>query len=96
MIKALAYVTIALVLGVAMTLLPTWLFLAKTDQPYASYAARLSSGRIPLLDQEGDSHGEPIMPQWLGIAGASFVVASVVYILFKRETLDPFARDSPR
>lgn len=95
MTKALAYVALAVVLGIAMTLLPTWLFLTKTDQPYFSYAEKLSSGRIPLLSEE-DGIGESIVPQWPGIVGVGLIVAFVVYVLVKRRSLDPRDQDSPR
>jgi hypothetical protein len=93
-IKAIAYATIAVFLGLVMTLIPAWVFLAGTSRSYSGFAAELSSGRIPLLTPDEDSDNEIVTPQWLGITGASFVVASVIYVLFRRETLNPFARVS--
>jgi hypothetical protein len=92
MIRVLAYVTIAVVLGLALVLIPTWLFLAKTYESSSSYAGKISTSRIPILDYQEEDRGEPFVPQWLGITGASLVVASVIYVFLKHVTLNTPAK----
>jgi hypothetical protein len=95
MIKALVYSTLAVILGVAMTLLPTWLFLITTDQPSFSYVEKLSSGRIPLLSLE-DEISEPFAPQWPGIVWGGLITALAIYVLVKRRGLNTRDQKSPR
>lgn len=85
--KALLYVVIAIALGLVMTLIPTYLFLVKADQ-YGKIIPRFASIEDfvpPLLDSE-QNHVETVSPREMEILGISFVVASIVYVLFKRRT----------
>lgn len=85
--KALLYVVIAIALGLAMTLIPTSLFLVKADQ-YGKIIprfARIEDFVPPLLDSE-QNHVETVSPREVEVLGISFVVASIVYVLFKRKT----------
>lgn len=88
MIKALAYAALAVVLGVAVILLPTWLLLAKVDPSSFSYAEEFSSGRIPLLSSE-NGIDEPVMPQWPGVVAAGLLAASITFVLVKRRGSNP-------
>jgi hypothetical protein len=83
MIKALAYATLAVVLGIAVILVPTWLLLVKVDPSSFGYAEKFSSGRIPLLSPE-NGIDEPIMPQWPGVVAAGLLAASIAFALVKR------------
>lgn len=88
--KAIAYVVTAIILGLVMTLVPTWLFLVKEGQQEKLeevFAHFSSEGlRPPFLDYSEQNHVEAISHREVEILGVSFVVASIVYILFKRKT----------
>lgn len=88
--RTLLYVIIAITLGLAMTLVPTSLFLVKADQyeKLTEAFAGLTGAenlRLPLLDYS-ENHVETVSPREVEILGVSFVVALIVYVLFKRET----------
>lgn len=82
--KALVYITAALILGLAMTLLPTWFLLARADQQEKS--AQILAQHIPFLENTEQNHVETVSPREVEALGISFVAASVIYILFKRRT----------
>ena len=89
--KAAVYVATAIILGLVTTLLPTCLFLVNADQQekLAEAFARSLSGkdfRLPLLDYSEQNHVGAISAREVEILSISFVVASIVYILFKRKT----------
>jgi len=87
--RALVYVITAVVLGLAMTLVPTWLFLASADQHGkpgirgASLQFR-SEDLIPPLLKEQNNNGS-VSSKEVEVLGISFIVASIVYIAFKRK-----------
>lgn len=82
--KTLAYVVIAIILGLAMTLTPTWLFFAKADQRGERREGWWSVQTLP--DYSGQNHVETVSSKEVEVLGISFVVASIVYFLFKRKT----------
>jgi hypothetical protein len=85
--KALGYVAVAVILGLSLILVPTYLFLVKAgDQGFFSGQGSLAA-RLPLIGQsEYSDHVEKVSATDLEVLGVSFVIASVVYILFKRKT----------
>lgn len=86
--KALAYITIAIILGLAMTLIPTSLFLVQADQ-YGKLAEAFASAenwRIPLLGDSERNHTAHVSSTEVEILGISFFVALAIYVLFKRKT----------
>jgi len=88
--KTIAYIVTAIILGLVMTLVPTWLFLVKADQQekLAEVLAHFSRRdlRPPFLGYSEQNHVETVSPREVEILGVSFIVASIVYILFKRKT----------
>jgi hypothetical protein len=85
--KALWYVVVAVILGLALILVPTYLFLVKAVDQGSSSGQRSLAARLPLIGQsEYSDHVEKVSAKELEVLGVSFVVASVVYILFKRRT----------
>jgi hypothetical protein len=85
--KALGYVVVAVILGLALILVPTYLFLVQASD-LGSFSGRGSFGaKLPLIGQsEYSNHVEKVSAKELEVLGVSFVIASVVYILFKRKT----------
>jgi hypothetical protein len=85
--RGLLYIVIAIVLGLAMTLVPTSLFLVNADRYRKAMPcfAGIEDFVPPLLDLE-QNHVETVSPREVEILGVSFVVASIVYVLFKRKT----------
>jgi hypothetical protein len=78
--KALGYVVVAVILGLALILVPTYLFLVQaSDLGYFS-------GQGSFGQSEYSNHVEKVSARELEVLGVSFVIASVVYILFKRKT----------
>jgi len=86
MSRALIYVVIAITLGLAMTLVPTSIFLVNADR-YGKAIPRFASIEDfvpPLLDSE-QNHVGTVSSREVEVLGFSFVVALIVYVLFKRE-----------
>jgi hypothetical protein len=84
MAKPVVYVAVAIILGLAMTLLPTWFFIVNT---YGTTSmANLSADRIPFVSYPQENQVESVSSRELAILSISFVVASVVYFLFRRRT----------
>jgi hypothetical protein len=87
--RALVYVITAIVLGLAMTLVPTWLFLVNADQhgKPGMWGASLqfrSEASIPPLLKEQNNNGT-VSSKEMEVLSISFIVASIVYIAFKRK-----------
>lgn len=83
--KVVIYAVIAISLGVVMILLPTWLFIQGIAQPKISFAlSRLTSVQPPLIEHQERGYSDAISQRDWGILGISFIVASIVYILFRR------------
>lgn len=82
--KRVVYVAIAVILGLVIILLPTWVFFAKTVEPGKAEFLR-SKGAIPFLDYPEKNHVETVSPKEFGVFGISLVAASIVYFLFRRE-----------
>ncbi len=85
MTKAVMYVAIAVILGLVMTLVPTWLFIA-TIRGTTNIESYFAASRIPMVDYPEENHVESVSSRELGILSGSFVVASIVYFLFRRKT----------
>ncbi|MFQ6068097.1 MAG: hypothetical protein ACE5KD_00985 [Candidatus Bathyarchaeia archaeon] len=81
--KALAYITAAIVLGLVMTLIPTWFFVVKANRD-EKLGARTSAWKLPLLDYSEQNRIETVSSRDVEILSISFIVASIVYVLFKR------------
>ena len=85
--KALGYVVVAVVLGLALILVPTYLFLVQASDQVPSFGQGSFGARFPLIERsEYANHVEKVSAKELEVLGTSFVIASVVYILFKRKT----------
>ncbi|UCE96151.1 MAG: hypothetical protein JSV51_00645 [Candidatus Bathyarchaeota archaeon] len=87
--KALAYSFIAIILGLLMTLIPTFFFLANADQygNLAEVLGRFSNAenlRLPLLDYPEQVHQETVSIKEVNIFGISFVISLIIYVLYKR------------
>lgn len=85
--KALVYVAIAIILGLATVLIPTSFFLVKADQYGRIVLLFSSTGKSipPLLEYSEENHVGITSSKELEILGIGFVVASIVYVLFKRK-----------
>jgi len=68
--KAFSYMIVATILGLSIILIPT-IFLGDYENVHAHYW--------------GSSYDEPISSNDITILGATFLIASVIFILFKRE-----------
>lgn len=86
--KALGYTTFAIILGLAMILIPTVLFVGVSEHgnlvetlQQITRAAGLSQ---QFLDYSDQSRVEPVSSEEVNVLGISFAVASVIYILSKR------------
>lgn len=85
--KALGYVVVAVVLGLALILVPTYLFLVQASDQVPFSGQGSFGARFPLIERsEYANHVEKVSAKELEVLGTSFVIASVVYILFKRKT----------
>ncbi len=87
--KALLYIAAAIIFGLAMTLLPTWLYLVQANQQetFAEALARFAQAReLPLLQYSEKNHVDPISLTEVEIFGLGFVVAVVAYVLVRRKT----------
>jgi hypothetical protein len=85
MSKAGVYTTIAVVLGLAMTLIPSWFFLSGAANDYKG-AVQLASDRLPLLESPEENHVVLVSHKDVGILGGSFLVALTVYGIFRART----------
>ncbi len=84
--KAIGYTAIAITLGLAIILVPTWFFIHLDQQgQFMNLYVTERSATPPWLYSQ-DNNIQPISPVDMEILGISFVVASIVYILFKRKT----------
>ncbi len=87
--KSLLYIATAIVLGIAVMLIPTWIFLVKAGQEERlteAFARAFSGGegiRPPLQDFE-QNHLEAVSSREVEVLGVTFVAALIVYTLFKR------------
>ncbi|MDH5634959.1 MAG: hypothetical protein OEY30_03930 [Candidatus Bathyarchaeota archaeon] len=85
--KALGYVVVAVVLGLALIIVPTYLFLVQASDQGSFSGQDSFSARFPLIERsEYSNHVEKVSAKELEVLGVSFVIASVVYVLFKRKT----------
>ena len=85
--RALGHVVIAVVLGLALILVPTYLFLVQASDQGSFSGQDLLAAKLPLIERsEYSNHVEKVSAKELEVLGVSFVIASVVYILFKRKT----------
>ncbi|UCH32073.1 MAG: hypothetical protein JSV05_01375 [Candidatus Bathyarchaeota archaeon] len=84
--KTLSYVILALLLGLTMILGPTWFFLVRADQNEISIM--IFTRQLPLIDYTEQNHIETISFKEAEVLSISFVVALVVFILFKRRSPD--------
>jgi len=84
--KALRYIAVAVTLGLALILVPTYLYLVQASGQHSFSSPDLSAARLPLIGQsEHVNHVERVSARELEVLGMSFVIASVVYLLFKRK-----------
>ena len=86
MSKARGYTAIAITLGLAIILVPTWFFinLDQQEQFFGLYVTERSA-KPPLLSSQ-ETNIQPISLADIEILGVSFVAASIVYVLIKRKT----------
>jgi len=85
--KALGYVVVAVFLGLALTLIPTYFFLVQASDQVPSFGQNSFGAKLPLIERsEYANHVEKVSAKELEVLGISFVIASGVYILFKRKT----------
>ena len=84
--KALGYAVIAVILGLVLTLVPAYLFIANASDQGWSPEQRSFTLKFPLIGQSDSNHIEKVSAKELEVLGVGFVVASAVYILFKRRT----------
>ena len=84
--KALGYAVFAVILGLALTLVPTYLFLVNASDQGWSSEEHSFAVRLPLIGQSDSNHVEKISAKELEVLAMGFVVASAVYMLFKRRT----------
>jgi len=87
--KALLYVATAIILGLALTLIPTWLIVRadQYDKHFWGFAQFRGAEEIPpFLYYSEQNNVETVSPREVEVLGISFVVALVVYIAFKRRT----------
>ncbi len=82
--KTLLYIAIAIVLGLLMTLIPTWLFLVEADEQ--GKLTETFGRRLPFLGPSERNHVEPISTRDVETLGISFIIASIIYVLFRRKT----------
>ena len=82
--KHVVYVAIAVILGLVIILLPTWVFFATTAERGQAVFVR-SEGVIPFLDYAEENHVQTVSPKEFGLFGVSLVAASIVYFLFRRK-----------
>lgn len=84
MSKVVVYITTAILLGLAATLVPSWVFLSRVANDQ-SYAAKPASERVlPLLESHQPNHVELVSTRDVGALGAGFLVALTVYGVSKR------------
>jgi hypothetical protein len=83
--KAAVYTTLAVVLGLAMTLIPSWLFLSGAANDYKG-AVQLASDSLPLLESREENHVALVSHKDLGVLGASFLFALTVYGIYRART----------
>ncbi len=89
--KAWGYTTAAVILGLALILVPTWLFITRTA-PSTTDALSFRDTRElipPFLTSEGQSHVEAVSSKEAEALGISVAVALVIYVLIKPRTARP-------
>lgn len=81
--RTAVYVTLAIFLGLATTLLPSWFFVSRAaHDPKPS--VQFASERLPFIDARERNHVEFVSGKEVGILGTSFLVAVAVYGIFRR------------
>ena len=92
MSKAVA-VVIGIALGLVSILAPTWILVEATQ---LGRIPGILSGfswpedlRLPLIDYSDRNHVERVTAREVKVLGISFVVASVMYVLFRRKVPRP-------
>jgi hypothetical protein len=87
--KSAVYVATAIVLGLAMTLVPALFFVMCADEygkdAQYSYSVR-GENLPPLLESTEHNHIKTVSSEEVEILAFSLVIASIVYVLFKRKT----------
>ncbi|MFP3984846.1 MAG: hypothetical protein ACLFU9_02620 [Candidatus Bathyarchaeia archaeon] len=88
--KTSIYVISAVLLGLTTVLLPTWLFLVRGNREVelaeAFERVKAQDWRPPLLSLSEQNDVKTVSPKEMEIFGFSFIIALIVYILFKRKT----------
>jgi hypothetical protein len=83
--RTAVYVTLAIFLGLATTLLPSWVFLSRAaNDPKPS--VQFASEGLPFIDAREQNHVELVSSKEVGVLGSSFLVALAVYGIFRRRT----------
>ncbi len=80
--RVLVYVATAIVLGLVITLVPTWIFIGGADADH-QYSLR-DANALPFLETTAGNHVDLVSFEELGILGFSVLTASVVYVVSKR------------
>jgi len=85
--KALVYVVIAIFLGLATALIPTWIFIVRGDSygKVVPRSANYERGGLPLLEYSEQNGGPAISSREVEVLGISFFIAVAVFLLVKRK-----------
>jgi len=84
--RSLIYFSTAIVLGLVMMLVPTWFFVGADEYGKAAYSVR-DANSLPFFESTEHNHIETVSSDEVGILALSFVIASMIYFIFKRKTL---------
>ncbi|UCB61135.1 MAG: hypothetical protein JSW72_03525 [Candidatus Bathyarchaeota archaeon] len=85
--RVLVYVATAIVLGLVITLVPTWIFIGGADvlgQAADHQYSLRDANALPFLETTAGNHVDLVSFEELGILGFSVLMASVVYVVSKR------------
>ena len=86
--KAMPYMVLALFLGLLLILVPTWFFLVKADEQGTH--TMVFTRQLPLIDYAERNHIETLSFKEVEVLGISFVIALVVFVLFKRRSSNDY------
>ena len=87
--KAMPYIVLALFLGLLLILVPTWFFLVKADEQGTH--TMVFTRQLPLIDYAERNHIETLSFKEVEVLGISFVIALVVFVLFKRRSSNDYS-----
>jgi len=83
--RSAVYVATAVVLGLVMMFVPI-LFFIRADEYGGDVFSVRDANSLPFSEKTGYNHIEAVSYEEVEILVLSFVIASMVYVLFKRKT----------